>query len=274
MDNKAAKLFRVFSALFQHPKRILQVLDDNAWWEKKVKKAYGITSFPVIRIENLIPELLEEGVEVSPYAFLEGGSMLTDLLILRALVRRTKDCRYFEIGTWRGESVVNVAAEGAECHTLNLSDAEMEKLGLDAAYRKQVGILLKGHPGIHLHRGHSAHFDYAALGKKFNLIFIDGDHHYQAVKADTRNVFEHLLHPKGILCWHDYAWHPEAVRHEIMAGILDGLPASVHSRLYHISHSKMAILLPEQTNAVPFVAPASPDLSFQVEIKAKKTSLP
>lgn len=252
----------------------MQVVDDNAYWEKKVKKSYGIKSFPVIPIAQLIPDLLRQGVPVSPYAFLEGGSMLTDLLILRALARQTKDCRYFEIGTWRGESVCNVAAEGAECHTLNLSDAEMEKMGLDAAYRAQVGILLKDHPGIHLHRSHSSRFDYAALGKTFHLVFIDGDHHYEAVKEDTRNVFKHLLRKDGILCWHDYAWHPEAVRHEIMAGILDGLPATSHSRLYHISHSKMAILLPEKTNAKPFYSPAPPDLLFRVEIKAQKTSHP
>lgn len=38
---------------------------------------------------------------------------------------------------------------------------------------------------------------------RFNLVFIDGDHHYEAVKADIANA-KHLLCPSGVIACHDY----------------------------------------------------------------------
>jgi predicted O-methyltransferase YrrM len=119
--------------------------------------------------------------------------------------------RYFEIGTWRGESAANVAAEAATVHTLNLSAAEMRALHLPARY-----IELHGHFShqlanvTHLH-GNSATFDLAGLQKTagpFDLLFIDGDHRYEAVRRDTARVFAHLVGPATVVVWHDASRQP------------------------------------------------------------------
>ena len=41
---------------------------------------------------------------------------------------------YFEIGTWRGESVANIADVVANCITFNLPDEELKQLGFSEDY--------------------------------------------------------------------------------------------------------------------------------------------
>ncbi len=50
----------------------------------------------------------------------------------------------------------------------------------------------------------SAELNYEAL-RKVKLIFIDGDHSFDSVKADTEAALAHLQrHGGGVLVWHDY----------------------------------------------------------------------
>ena len=70
--------------------------------------------------------------------------------------------------------------------------------------------------------------DFEALNKKFDLIFIDGDHHYEMVRNDTAKVFQSLFHSGSTVVWHDYAFNPEKIRFEVLAGILDGCPTEFH----------------------------------------------
>ncbi|HRZ76185.1 MAG TPA: class I SAM-dependent methyltransferase [Bacteroidales bacterium] len=262
------KIFRIFSALARQPRLLSRILDDNAHWERRVKRHYGTDHFPVLALAEYFPALREQGVTVSPYAFLEGGSLPTDLALLRLLARSIPHCRYFEIGTWRGESLMNVLAEGAEGHTLNLSDAQMLQRGYTPEALPQVGILIPPDAGVKVYREDSAAFDFSLPGGKFDLIFIDGDHHYESVKRDTEQVIRHLCHERSVVCWHDYAFHPEAIRHEVMAGILDALPQALHPRLVHFSHTKMAVLLPDPPPGQAFSLVQSPDPAFRLDIRA------
>lgn len=264
--SKLQKVFRLAAILVRRPRQIMRVLDENTQWKKYVLRKWKKEAFPVIEIRELFRGISKEPIRVHPYTFLEGGSMLTDLAVLRLFARRIPECRYFEIGTWRGESAANVAEEGAECHTLNISKEEMLRHGYDDAAASQVGVLISKQLNITLHRANSASFDFASLGGKFDLIFIDGDHHYEAVARDTKNIIHHLCHPGSIVCWHDYAYHPEAIRHEVMAGILEGVPESLHAQLYHISNTKLAVMLPEEMDGKEFSSPAQVESIFSVEI--------
>jgi predicted O-methyltransferase YrrM len=198
----------------------------------------------------------------------------TDIAVLRSLASWFSQCTYFEIGTWRGESIANVAAVAKECYTLNLSVQEMKKRGIADAYVQAHGYFSAGKKNItHLY-GDSRNFDFQGLARKFDLIFIDGDHHHDFVMNDTIQVTSHLIHEKSIIVWHDYAFHPEELRHEVIAAILDGLPSHMHHRLYHVAHTKCAVYIGQawekQFITGTFTSPVMPDRYFSLDMKLKR----
>lgn len=263
--NKIARSFKLLSAIIRSPRLLRKVLEDDELWRAQLRKTHGIEeALPVITLEDLFGEFSQV---INTMAFLDGSSMPTDLALLKSLAAGIPHCKYFEIGTWRGESVVNVADSAENCYTLNLSEEEMRKQKLPEEYIAQHGFFSRGKPNItHLH-GDSRNFDFAGLDQKFDLVFIDGDHHYKMVRNDTEKVFAHLTHPSTIVVWHDYAFNPEKIRHEVMAGILDGVPSRFRRNIYHVANTLCAVYLPKPVQAGLFRSPARPGHRFRVTIE-------
>ncbi len=203
---------------------------------------------------------------VSPYSFLEGGSLPTDYLLLRSLAEKFTDCRYFEIGTWRGESAANVAGLAKEVFTLNLSDQQMRELGKDEQYINLHGFFSRDLKNVHHLKGNSSGFDFTPYYSSCDLIFIDGDHHYEAVMRDTQQAFKLLKNKQSIIVWHDYGMSTETPRWEVMRGILDGLPKSEHCHLYAVSNTLCAIYYPHELTILPYVYPQTPVHNFTIDI--------
>ena len=109
-------------------------------------------------------------------------------------------------------------------------------------------------------------FAFHGLGQKFDLIFIDGDHHYDCVKSDTINVFRHLVHEKSIVVWHDYGFHPDQVRFEVLAAILDGIGQERRDLVYHVAHTKCAIYTGRKVSYLPADFPHIPESYFSTSI--------
>ena len=112
-----------------------------------------------------------ENYDVGPITFLDGGSLPTDLALLRGLAGFFEDCKYFEIGTWRGESVANMARVASECYTLNLSVEEMRRMGVRSKYMYLLGYFARALENVVHLAGNSLEFDFAALQKNFDIIF-------------------------------------------------------------------------------------------------------
>lgn len=90
---------------------------------------------------------------------------------------------YLEVGVDKGKSLSiarMVAREGVEVH------------GVDLRPDPKV-------PGTIFHLNDSFTFK---LGKKVDVIFIDGDHTYEGCKADIDNWYPQMAE-KGIMCFHD-----------------------------------------------------------------------
>ena len=265
--SKIKKTFKAMKAVIRNPWLLNRVLEDEVGWRRYVADKYGINDgLDTISLPDLFGEIDDT---VSPLALLDGGSMPTDLLLLRKLAATRQNASYFEIGTWRGESVANVAAVAAECYTLNLGPDEMRQRGLPEEYIRLHGFFSSGLPNVTQLYGHSAGFDFAGLGKKFDLVFIDGDHHYNAVRNDTEKVFRHLVREDSVIVWHDYGRNPEQVRFEVLAGILDGCPGEKRSQLYFVENTLCAIHTTRKLNARKFVAPMRPERYFEFNIKMK-----
>ena len=74
------------------------------------------------------------------------------------------------------------------------------------------------------------------------------------------------------MVWHDYTYHPEQIRYEVMAGILDGTDPSMHDEIYHVSQTKCAVYLKRKIQGKFLDPPVEPDEFF--EIKLNRKSIP
>lgn len=242
MINKIRKGLKAISLLAAKPALLNLLFQDNDYWRKHIEKKQK--SYKLLDEVTLSGLFSDFNITVSPVTFLDGGSMVTDLALLKGLAGKIDNCAYFEIGTWRGESVANVSPVCHECYTMDLPDAEKRRIGMDEEYIRQHALLSKHLDNVIHLKNNSLEFDFSTLNKKFDLVFIDGDHHYDAILNDTRKVFEHLVHEKTIVVWHDYAYHPGKVRNETFAAIMDGIDDSMHSKLFYIVNTMCAAYFP------------------------------
>ncbi len=263
-----SKIRKAVQSIFNiaaEPSLLNLVLKENKTFKKKHFKKYpNLMSLPQISLKDIDRDF---NTKVDMF-FLDGGSLPTDLSLLKTLAKNKNS--YFEIGTWRGESVWNVATEIEDCTTFNLSKDEMIALGLEKNYAELHGILSRKNPKILHIDGNTLSYDFASLNKKYDLIFIDGDHSYEMVLNDTQKVLKHLVHNDTVVVWHDYAFNPENVRYEVFTAILDALPQEFHKNLYHVANTMCAVLTTEKFEAKAFESPKNPDFLFEVSLSIKK----
>jgi len=263
--NKFKKLLKASGRLLRKPYLINKIIDDNDVWKKRVEKDFGIHALAEIKLQDLMQG---EEVAVKPFSFMEGGSLPTDLALLRLLAKLFDQCKYFEIGTWRGESVANVAEVASDCITMNLSVQEMESLKMPQEYIDQHAMFSHGIPNVTHLEGNSLKYDFSGFNTKFDLIFIDGDHHHESIKKDTENVFTHLIHKNSIVVWHDYAWQPSNIRYETMLAILEGVPKEYQQNIYSVRNTLCAIYHPGGMKSYTASSIARKDEAFTVTLKS------
>lgn len=260
------KLGKALKALYwvaRKPVLLNRVLADDDSWKELAGRRFGRgEGLPLITLAQLLGDPAQGvAASVGPMTFLDGGSLPTDMLLLAKLAESIDGCSYFEIGTWRGESVATVASRAKSCHTLSLTDEEMRALGMaEKAIRQHRMFSGPLENVIHL-EGDSKTFDYPGLGQQFDLVFIDGDHHYDAVVSDTRNVFRHLVHERTIVVWHDYGFHPDRVRFEVLAAILEAAGPERREMIYQVAHTKCAVFTGREYEPVG-TGPATEPLEY------------
>ncbi len=260
------RLARIVRTLVKHPTALKRVISDPEDKREYVQGRFGLMSgLPRVDLLELVPELR---VTVTPYSFLEGTSSVIDLALLNELARRRPNCRYLEIGTWRGESLANVARFAARSVSISLSESEMRDLGLSDGIVGAHKFFSKDLGNVEHIAHDSRTFDYGSLGEKFDLVFIDADHSYDSVRIDTRNAFQVLKDENSVIVWHDYGETPETVRWDVLAGILDGCPEENRKHLYHVSNTLCAIFTKSTVQARVATFPETPDKNFEITIRA------
>jgi len=262
-------LCKILKKIVFYPKSIFLVLKDESEYQMKLKKKYGINEFPTVDIREF---LYENKAEVDHYTFLDGTSLITDLALIRSIARSIPNCNYLEIGTWRGESIMNVAIEAKHCTSVNLSPDEIIAMGMPEKYALQHGCLIQNQPNITTIHANSNFFDFNSLDQKFDLIFIDADHSYEGVKSDTEKIFSLLRDDNSIIVWHDYGFNTETPRYSVIAGILDGLPQEAHQSLYHVSNTMCAVYTKRKLETVKAQEILIPDKIFLINFNVNPTN--
>jgi predicted O-methyltransferase YrrM len=222
---------------------------------------------PVINLLDLFPSFNET---ISSYTYLDDTSPVTDIALLKAFAKQLQPCDYLEIGSWRGESIINVAEYAQSCTSLSLSDAEMREKNFSEGQIRMNRYFSKANSRINHIGPDSQTFDFSSLNKKFNLIFIDGDHHYDAVVRDTRNAFTLLKNEHSVIVWHDYRGTYESVRWEVFDAILEGTPPEYREFLYSVSNTWCAVFIRKKFNTEFTQFPKTPDKIFTINLKAEK----
>lgn len=137
-----------------------------------------------------------------------------------------------EIGSYLGASTAFLAAaasiQGGHVHAVDTwrNDAMPDGPGEDTFERFANNTRLFQHV-ITTHRGLSA--DMKSRVGAIDLLFIDGDHSYDAVKADLIN-YGVKIKPGGVLVVHDFGYESvgRAVRDAFAPGVLSEL-SNVHT---------------------------------------------
>jgi predicted O-methyltransferase YrrM len=264
---KVKKALKALWWIVRKPVLLNRVLTDEDTWSAYVEKKYQQGSgLPLVAMDQLVQG---DRVTIGPMTFLDGGSLPTDMMLLAGLAEKIKDCRYFEIGTWRGESVSVVASRASTCHTLCLTDQQMHDMGMHERTIQSHRMFSENLKNVTHWRGDSRSFDFTSPGHPFDLIFIDGDHHYDTVKNDTEQVFSHLVHERSVVVWHDYGFHPDRIRFEVMAAILDGVGEGIRDRIYHVAHTKCAVFAGRELPGTHADFPVVPAEYFELEMNRK-----
>jgi len=265
---------KVLQSLIAHPKEIITLGYQSMMRKKaqinyadRIQEKYGIAQLPMIDLLDLLPGFEEQ---TNYYSFLTDTSLITDILMLKALARKFRDCAYLEIGALRGESLACVADVAKECVAITLSEQEMRDMNFHPGYIRLHGVFSDDKPNVTTHRHNSLTFDFAKLDKKFDLIFVDGDHSYNGVLVDTKNVFKLLKDEHSMIVWHDYGFDVEQVRYEVMQAILDGTPEQYRKNLYHVSNTMCAIFTRDKYPVKVNERLSFPNKIFQVSVKANK----
>jgi hypothetical protein len=266
----------VIAALLKRPKKIItagytatKIAENTVNYEANVKKKYKIDSLPSIDISYLLPDLCDT---LDVYSFLPNTSMITDLLLLRGLAKQFDNCAYIEIGSHRGESLVAVAGATSDCTGISLSPEEMTEMGFPEEVIKVQSVFVKDRKDIKVYEENSLTFDFKSLNKKYDLIFVDGDHEHDSVVKDTQNVFKLLKNEQSIIVWHDYGVSNEVVRHEVLSAILEGTPPEYHKNLYHVSSTMCAVFIRGNFPTFQNKVNLYPDKYFTVSVKMHKMS--
>ena len=144
---------------------------------------------------------------------------ICELNLLVAAVCRLKPKQVFEWGTNIGISA-RVFRETAkkfnltlEIHSIDLPD-DVEHVEHPQGKR---GMMVRGLPEVTLHYGDGLEKTLEIFGKSLEqtppLIFIDGDHSYEAVKRELRGVIENI--PKVSIILHDTFYQSEKSEYNI-----------------------------------------------------------
>jgi predicted O-methyltransferase YrrM len=148
---------------------------------------------------------------------------LEELACLLAIVRHVRAQRILEIGTFDGNTALNIAVntrEDALIVTVDLPPDWDEKLALkvperyrNVTSRAHVGRQFSGRPEankiVQVYCD-SAKLDWSRLPVPFDVVFIDGCHHRAYVENDTANAFRHVR-PGGLILWHDYGYKKDVI---------------------------------------------------------------
>ncbi|MGN8224497.1 class I SAM-dependent methyltransferase [Gracilimonas sp. BCB1] len=260
-----------FKLLFKDQKKILKsLLNYTKEADKRLsfKNQYKQIGLPFVDLQDLVD--INESIQ--NYTYLNGSSRPIDIALLMALCRKYENCNYLEIGSWRGESLVNVAKVASKCTSVSLSKDDMLSMGMNKKAADLQRLFSSETPNVTHIEANSLEYDFDQLNQKFDVIFVDGDHTYKGVKSDTMNAFKLLRNEDSVIVWHDCGGGFEGYRYEVISAIMDGTPPEKRNKIYRVSNTLCGIYTNQDLTSEFTDSPQTPNKVFSIDIKMNSYS--
>lgn len=177
--------------------------------------------------------------------FLLGSSNVVDFMIMQALAIRYSRKHYLEIGSFVGESLVVVSDHVETCVSLSKDANDMFELVNMANF---TSYFSKKKANITHHSCDSKTFDFSTLENTPDFVFIDGDHSYNGVFVDTKNVFSVIDPEEAIVVWHDFMSAGCQVGEEVARGLYTAVDDRYHEDIFAFDNDCVlgAVYLPKK----------------------------
>jgi hypothetical protein len=188
----------------------------------QISKLFGYKHVNLLLPRIALADAVHDGdqVQLLDLASDFGGVGSLELIVIAKFIRQLKPRQVLEIGTHRGRTTLNIAANCEESTTIYTLDLPPEmmlatRLCVDKEDRKYINKQISGEKfigTIYAERiiqlyGDSASFDFSPYYNSIDFIFIDGSHSYDYVMNDSRLALKLLRNGHGLIIWHDYdAW--------------------------------------------------------------------
>lgn len=177
--------------------------------------------------------------------FMSGNSLVLDYAFLKVLAEMY-DCKtYLEIGTYIGESI-NILTDC--CRKLYSITAPLEAPYSMREWCKKRDIpdyserLTYSEKITHFFED-SRMFDYSKIDTEIDLFFIDGDHRYEGVYADSKNIFS-VKRENAIIVWHDFRDGELRFNEEVICAVKDAI-GDEFQKVYVTNCNCCGVYLPE-----------------------------
>lgn len=214
--NRYSRRFKACAFALQYPLLLRKALQSSVefLYAEGILKKGGIAKRPVDQLFDIKKE-----VKLQNYGTREGNVTYYELLVLSSIVANSAPQRLLEIGTFDGNTTLQMALNApsnATLHTIDLpcnqTMTSVPILNEDVKYvtdkakqgRKYIGTPVESK--IVQHFGDSTTYDFRKfiMEGRIDLCFIDGGHSYECVKSDTENALK-VLSPRGMILWHDFS---------------------------------------------------------------------
>lgn len=222
LDRKK-KLKLILKYLFKSPKRLTFIIDYNKEFHNYFIKEHK--DYYPLKVADTLDFVKNKSVTIEPFMSDFVGSDFMTIVLLKNLALRFDKCQFLEIGTYYGITTQNMEPYVESGFTMDIKKH-------DRTYHtgKRIKEIIAD----------STTFDWTGLGR-FDLIYVDGNHHYDAVVSDTRKAFE-VLNDGGIIVFDDIVSKDAAygkrrwLRWDVITGVYDGCPEDKRKHLYLLSN--------------------------------------
>jgi hypothetical protein len=188
-------------------------------------------------------------ISLKNVSFMRVSSGVLDYALLRALMLHFGFKSYLEIGTWMGESLSAVSDLAEVCYSISLPDDDPRVVkAFENVHQKDnfSRYFSKKLPNVIHFYEDSQTFDFSRIPGPIDLVLVDGDHSFEGIINDTKNVFTIIDPERSIVVWHDFLQWANRFTAVTVNAVFEALPPKYHNNIFAVEHTKCGIYVPDR----------------------------